>query len=612
MSDRPTGISPSLLAALFESAPGRIRRRLDKQPNVANDWRWEANEQGVQISAGEQTVTLKTNDGIVESIEQIECTCLLAPKCFHIIACVNVLDAIESPALDTDASPVVDQSHSDESTSSPISSNTGTEVTSEMRVASRQIRNAASNLIQVGARGAGALIQAQLLRAAQQCRAAGLPALGNAALRVAESVRLVRRQSNQTDVSSLRQDLTFVLAVTESIARQTPVEPWMIGTSRREFHATDVKQLCGWFAEPILTRSGFAGVCVHLLAPNGTAYQISDVRPGPHDWVFQAYRGGIELGTTHITGSQLSRRQLTVQNLTASSEGRLGKGKTTRWAERTLPNDPPSALSTRLNEPFTHQLERVFEEGGLPEQARRGAWDLVTFQARILGAQGPALIAEETETSSVIHLRIANDHPELCFRHNLQLLARCPGVSLQVVGRLRADVSGDVDLLAIRGSTQSDDEIPQLALPEDWCNLCNLGLDRLERHHFTKTERWGVEIELTSDAPMSRQDDGLAELERRLSAVALGGYLAVPNLGSETHRRDFQALHGRGQPIAARLQEILATAQSARMSRDTSAGTKRELDAMAFDSAVLACETYVRAARNEFQSQQWKQLVSDG
>ena len=123
-----------------------------------------------------------------------------------------------------------------------------------------------------------------------------------------------------------------MLLATQLIDRAASAPRWAVGTSRREYNPISVSRLDGWFAEPILTRSGYAGICVHLLAPDGRLFQVNELRPGDASLVMQAYRGGIDLGATTAPGSDLCRQLLAVQNLTAAEDGRLGKGKQTRWA----------------------------------------------------------------------------------------------------------------------------------------------------------------------------------------------------------------------------------------------------------------------------------------
>src|SRR5262245_3773716 len=87
-AERPT-VAPELIAALIESTPDRVRRRLDRTPDAAVSWNWQASEAAWSVDTGGETVTLPR--GHVVSMEQLACTCLLAPRCFHILSCLTHL-----------------------------------------------------------------------------------------------------------------------------------------------------------------------------------------------------------------------------------------------------------------------------------------------------------------------------------------------------------------------------------------------------------------------------------------------------------------------------------------------------------------------------------------
>ena len=101
---RPT-IEPMLLASMIEAAPGRVRRRLDKEPDIAQSWQWLEQDGQFAVTAGEEVVQIATDQGVVSRLEQISCSCLLAPKCHHILACVTLLSPAAADATDDRPSP---------------------------------------------------------------------------------------------------------------------------------------------------------------------------------------------------------------------------------------------------------------------------------------------------------------------------------------------------------------------------------------------------------------------------------------------------------------------------------------------------------------------------
>jgi len=612
MSDKRPRIDPALLAAIIEAAPGRVRKRLDRQPTAADAWTWQVVDSGFEITAGEETVHITTTDDAIRDIGQLRCSCLLSPKCFHVLACVT---SLEADTADTESADDHVAKDAAEDAADRQTEPTMKEILPQMRDAASGVRDAVTDILKVGARASGALLQSALLRAGHQCRAADLPMLGNTTLRIAEGVRRIRAQSDTADAGSLRNDLFVSLQATERIARDRTVPAWIVGTKRREYHAINVSRLEGWFAEPILTGSGYAGVCVHLLTPNGKLNQVTDMRPGDSQLVQQAYNGGIDLGTTTASGRDLSRGKLLVQRLTASVDGRLGKGKSTRWVLQGDATFDEPATRLRFERPLSEQVAAIFNAADQPLEERRGGWDLLAFDAELMGPIGAAILAKVRGAAIPWRLRIANDHPDLAFRENLELLARCPGLRIRCVGRLRIEAAGEVDLLAIGDSPTSietadthDEEnppAPRLLLPDAWCGECNIGLDRLQRHHIDQSNRWAKEVRLDEQSAAARSDDGLSPLERRLNALTLGGYRAIPGPETRTHRRDTAAFTSRNQSTASTLVDHLATASSSMSMSTAAVGTERRPNATAFDKTLLACASYLQAARLAFHRQRW-------
>jgi hypothetical protein len=247
---------------------------------------------------------------------------------------------------------------------------------------------------------------------------------------------------------------------------------------------------------------------------------------------------------------------------------------------------------------------------------------LLAFDAQLIGASGAGILAAVHGAAIPWRLRIAIDHPDLPFRENLELLARCPGLGIRCVGRLRIEAAGEVDLLAIGdvpeslGHADASDEeqspTPRLLLPDAWCGQCNIGLDRLQRHHFDQSKRWATEVRLEEQAAAVHSDDGLAPLERRLNAVTLGGYRAIAGPETRTHRRDAAALSRRNQSTASTLVDHLATASSSMSMSSAAVGTERRPSVIAFDTTLLACATYLQAARVAYHRECWLEYVDGG
>ncbi|WP_164103694.1 hypothetical protein [Candidatus Laterigemmans baculatus] len=609
-----------LVAELIDSVPGRVRKRLDQNPDAASAWHWQQQQETWLIQCEEETVTLQTQDNRIVSRTEIACSCLLSPKCFHVLACISLLETASGEA---EAETGRGETAQPDGMKKPdeLSGAAEVAIAPELREAARAAQAAVAAMLVVGAARAGLLLQSALLRAGHSCRSSGLIQLSNTVLRIHEGVQRLRRQEDTADGVTYAQDLAAALQLSYEVLHASAVPQWMIGQPRRAFHPVAVRKLEGVCAEPILTLSGYAGVCVYLQeAQDGRPgaeppplYTINELRTGESQLVQQAYRGGIELGTLSLTASELCRRRLSVQGLTASSDGRLGKGRSTRWAALGMSEPLQPFRTGRFRQPLSEQIEQVFERAHAIEPQSAG-WDLVAFEATVVGPDEAGLLVRVPQLDSTCRLRIANDDPELRYRDNLQLLARCPRLSMRCLARLRLDAAGEMDLLAVTPAdpAEADDgpQPPTFNLPPSWDGLCNLGLDKLQRHHLQGIERWSDEVVWDRDPRQSvTVDDGLAALRRRLIGVALGGLDGIPPIGTAAHQRDLTRLQRRYQSTAAQLVDDLATAAAEHRQAKVARGVARERVSAPFHEVYLACHIYTREAALAHQRSRWTNLV---
>ncbi len=621
--DRPR-VDPLVLANLIEAAPGRVRKRLDKNPEAARDWRWEQTGEGWRVICDQETVTLTGAAGIVRSVESVACTCLLSPRCFHVLACLTVLELAETADRQSPSTPPEPATTRSEPEPEPDS----VVVDSAMQAAATRVRDELRELLLVGGQRADLLRQSGLLRAAHGCRAVSLIRLANTVLQVLESVRRLRSGHEAASADTLATGIASALRQTRQLLRNDSLSRTLIGQARREFAPCDLRKLLGVAVEPVLTLSGYAGVVVYLQSPDPGHTQIgrelftvSFVRPGQQandpQWITQAYRGGIELGNQTLPAADICRRQLLVQNLTVSLDGRLGKGSSTRWAVTQRPEEQRPFSLGRFNEPLADQVDRIFAAASEPVEGQIAGWDLVAFDAVVLGAERAALWVRLRDSPQPIRLKIAIDHPALPFRQNLSLLSRCPDLALRCLGRLRLHAAGEVDLLAIASTDDDADspDAPRLRLPDQWAGLCNVGCDVLERWNIEGIQRWSEHVALEAEAtavpgePSASQRDGLEPLRRRQIAIALGGRHAVVPIHSETHRRDRHLLSQRHQHTAARLIDLTAIAAFGTRSESTALGTERPAAWVPWDQMFLANHLYTQAAALHHQQRLWMAIV---
>lgn len=609
-------ISPTLLAQLVGQAPGRVRKRLDSDPGVANQWDWSCQEKEWSIRTQDETVHLSTSDGvgeIVSSLSDVGCSCLLSPKCFHILACCSVLE------IHTHASDDVEDSFkeiaADEGDAMGLASDTSAatrrgaaveiariEVSEGIRAAARSATSLLEQLLRIGARYSGVLLQTELLRAAHQCRATEFVTLSHALIGIVEGIRRIRSQSDEADAATLRDDVVQALWFALGASSVHSIPRWMIGQTRRGYAPVELRKVQGVLAEPVLTRSGYAGVSVLLHDVHGGGlYSIHEVRSGDANRIHQAYLGGIDLGGMTVEAKALCRGTYSVQGLMASEEGRLGKGKDAKWG-RTKPHAEKDRSVGRFRLSTSEQIAAMQAWLDVADDVRPVGWNVLEVTGIVVGANGDSLIVELVEDAGVWRFQMPMDAPQLEYRHNFQLLARCAGMRLHWYVRMRFDAAQTADAIAIRKSAEenaSDEaDTVRLDFPESWNSICNLGLDRLERYWMHGIQNHVNEYggqEFTN----SREDVSkfVQSIERRLVGIGLGGSESMPGLGSRTLHRDCEGLKKLGLAYGAMLLEQLSTHIHAREDSTSTRHPEGRMgereNSFGIASAYLACAKYI-------------------
>ena len=97
---RPS-IDPLILSSMLSAAPERLQKRLDREPKAADGWEWRHEAGQWKIQAGEETVQVLAE--LVTEVGHVQCSCLLSPRCFHVLAVLNVCGIAESSFEAADA-----------------------------------------------------------------------------------------------------------------------------------------------------------------------------------------------------------------------------------------------------------------------------------------------------------------------------------------------------------------------------------------------------------------------------------------------------------------------------------------------------------------------------
>ncbi len=369
-----------LLPALAETISPRLRKRLDGDPGMARSWDWS--RPGQVVTPNQETVTLELHDGVLRSLEDLRCGCLMAPACLHRLA---VLSALE-PVLEEGAASPTEEETAEEPAET---------LSEKQREAASRLWESGARLLERGASGAGVLDLAEIQRAAFACKELGLHRAGSAGTRVARDLRDLRCHSQAFSLDGLAEDLRELLLVAHRL-RQGDAG-WK-GTARRRYDPIGNLKLFGLYSRPVITTSGYAGCITVLGDATGRRYEISDVMPGEPSRAVAVYaEAGKTLPGLTVSHQELSGLAVLLQNGTASAEGRLGSGSGVRAA-----------------------------------LAGKSRWEeQLVLEASVLGLEGDSVVGESADGPFRI---AAIDHPALPTRDNLELLARWPERPLRLMG----------------------------------------------------------------------------------------------------------------------------------------------------------------------------------
>ncbi|MFJ5831842.1 hypothetical protein [Streptomyces sp. NPDC093089] len=607
-------------------------------------------------------VTLRPGpSGAVTRAEQAVCTCLLAPRCLHraaVLGAAPIADAEPpapaeataddgpeptadtEPTADADGLPpepvdgsapaaapgAVPTTRSGSASAVPAAPSGGDPAKPDGRAAvpagthpasaaeaepptpppltAAQVRAAtglwaaAAEALAAGVTAGGAVVQAELLRAAHTARLAGLPRGEAAALRVVRGLRAARQRGEGQRLGDLAAAFRELLAGA-ALAASGAAGPGVVGTTRRTYERGGSLRVSGLCREPVLSATGYGGVATHVMGQDGSCYTVSDVRPGGLARARGAGTASVALGGAVLDHAGLARGGLRIVGATVSPDGRLGAGRGVsatplrgvEWSE-----EPVAALFARpLPEAVSAALEGLAQDEGEREAG------LIGCDVEVLGAAGEYLVARVAGDGPLLRLRAAHPHPELPHAANLRRIARHPGLALRVLGRPDPDRAATLRALAVGpvpGSPYT------LRLPEEWLGRADLGYDRLQGSHFPREAPESAPPGLVTAGPDPLADAPLWRVRRLLETGVAGGRRALAEAGRGADAAGLLVpLRRAGLGGAAHLAAALA-AEADRRPRD-SFGRLTDASPDGYARAWLASAVHLAAAERALVLASW-------
>ncbi|MEU7023657.1 hypothetical protein ABZ990_23770 [Streptomyces sp. NPDC046203] len=622
-------VAPEVLAGAVEQLTARLRKKLDATIAECGERAAAGADGAVEVRFGEDTVvTLRPGpSGAVTEAGQAVCGCLLAPRCLHRAAVLGAAPIADVSGLSGPAEPETDASarsgggadeepaavpagptapHTPSPASPAPSAGPGeTALTPAQTRAGTALWEAAAEALSAGVAAGGAVVQAELLRAAHSARLAGLPRAEAAALRVVRGLRAARDRSQGQRLGDLADAFRELLAGAAPLASGTAGAAWA-GGARRAYEQGGSLRVYGLCREPVLSATGYGGVTTHLLGTDGIGFTLSDVRPGGLGRARGAGSASVALGGGILDHAGLARGGLLIAGATVSADGRLGAGRSVRatplrgvdWSKA-----PVAALFARpVHEAVAEALSVAEESGTGPDAPGAG---LLGCDVEVAGAAGDHLVARVLGGGPLVRLRPAHPHPELPHAANLRLIAAFPGLALRVLGRPDLDRAATLRPLAVGpvpGAAYT------LRLPEEWRGRADLGYDRLQGDNIPRVAPAGTDAR-TGPGPVTAGPDPLADaplwrVRRLLETGVAGGRRAVAEAARGTETAGFAVpLRRAGLVGAARLAQDL-TAEADRRPRD-SFGRLLDPSADGYARAWLASAAHLAAAERFLVAASW-------
>ena len=623
-TDRLPPVLPGVVAAAVAALPSRLHKRLDVTVERLAAVPVGRVDGGVSVDcAAEALVTLTPGPaGAVTEPDQARCSCLLAPRCLH-RAAVLVACPVADPAthLDPAATAAASSTSDDAGVAGGRSGRTGkaaggrtgrsTSPTKAQRAAADALWRAAAAVLAAGAPAAGAVLQAELLRAAHSARLAGLPRAESAALRTVRGLRAHRGRQTGHRLAELVEVLHDLLYVAGRLAAGDP-DPALVGVLRRPYQPDGTLEVYGVCREPVISATGYAGVVTHLVAADRRRLSFGDVKPGGPDRARDCARAVTGMGAVAVNHAVLARGGLRITGTTVSPDGRLGAGKGVRATPLTGTDWCVGPLAELFARPLADVVTAQLAADD-PEDPDRAGTALVGCDLVVVGAVGDQVLARELAPATgggadrvpvpdgpVIRLAPVNSHPVLAHVANLRRFASWPGLRIRVVGRVDPDRASTLRPLAVGPLPGT---AATLRLPADWHGRADLGYDEIQGGHLPPRDPAAMTEPVLAVGADAVAESPLWRVRRLVELAVSGGRRAVAG----TARGEGAALAGplrrAGFTTAAALAAALAD-ESDRRGRDAF-GRLTDPDPDRYAWAWLAATAHLAATERELIRSSW-------
>ncbi|WP_328808288.1 hypothetical protein [Nonomuraea antri] len=302
---------------------------------------------------------------------------------------------VSGPERDSQQSQAAGAPRVDPDTARPEPNGGRAEPSAAQVAAAAGLWRAAAAVLSTGVPGAGAVPQAELLKAAHTARLAGLPKAEAATLRVVRGLRAARARYDGHRLADLVSALRELLLTVGRLAASDP-DPALIGTLRRGYRPNGGLKVHGVFREPVISSTGYGGVVTHLVTEDGRWFSVADVKPGGPSRARGAATATVAIGAAMMSHAQLARGGLLIAGATVSPDGRLGAGKGVRATPVAGLAWTDGPLADLFARPLAEAAGARLSSGAWSEEeAAEQVREPVGCDLVILGASGDHVLARE-------------------------------------------------------------------------------------------------------------------------------------------------------------------------------------------------------------------------
>ena len=580
-------ISAALKAQVALNAPSRLVKKLDKDPTRARDWTWSDKGEHHTIQTDTEACVRLAKQQTLKDLDDISCSCLLSPKCLHILSVVAVL-----PLDDNDASlEEVDEQEGRNEVADKIESEI--QLNDVQREVAQECFALLSRGLSRGFQNAGVSEQGSILRSAHIAKINKLHTLSSSLIGVAHSLNALQADSPTFSLGGLRERLLLAIECSYRLNTNVEVKQRELGVARRGYHHLRAQRLEGFFSEPLVGASGHAGVVTFLVSNEGRLFSLSDVRPATETRAEQVYRQGVHIGDLSLSHQALARASLFLNEGKASKSGRLGQGQGVKAVSAGGREWSDAPIAHLFEQDLKVQLAALAQMQRRADDARPVGWDLLFLKGAFVDGGS----SFQLDNGAIIKLMV-RENESLRFRENLRILGKS-GCPYRLVARFI--FSKEVRVLPLAASALNAKSDLSSALGKRVC----LGLDKLVGANIEGDHTSPQSVTSFHDERTALKPDALDTLERVVDRVTLGGRRHLP----QSMAKEIAQTRGRLRKQMLQNAEYLLDELYAQARTPPSTGG-RESDDESFALAYVKTAAYLQEVQRLSLFRTWERATT--